>query len=500
MSSYERLLAHINEIQDLRKTIRVLTWDREVNMPRGGERARANQISTVSKLCHQLFTSDETGELIEAAQIELNGAGPGTVGGSLIRHLKREYGQARKLPAEFVSQKTAVHNGALAAWKRARSANDFPHFQPWLHKLVTIARQQANYLGFEDEPYDALLDVYEPGAKTTRIRQLFNNSKRTLRPLYRTIRQRNNQVNDGFLHQNYDIAGQRAFARYLAEVVGYDFDRGHLASAVHPFSTSLSRDDVRITTRYIPDFINPAIFATLHEAGHAIYVQNVDQELTRTPLAKETSAALDESQSRMIENIVGRSLGFWLAHLPRLKELFPSQLDGISAQDFFRAINRVKPGLIRVDADELTYNLHIFLRFELELALVNGDLQIGDLPAAWNDKMAEYLGITPPNDTQGCLQDIHWPMVGFGYFPSYALGNLYAAQLYESALDQNPSIREELARGEIGLLMQWLKENVHRHGRKYPPEEIIQMATGSGLSERAFVRYAESKFGSVYQL
>ncbi len=498
MSKYSRLLERVNEIQDLRKAVRVLAWDREVNMPSGGDKARANQISTLKKLSHLHFSSDEMGELIEAAAVELNGVSRISTEASLVRHLKRSYAFARKVPAEFVSRQAYTNSQALAVWKKARAENNFVIYEPWLSRLVELAREHAEYLGYEEDPYDALLDIHEPGVKTSQIRNLFQSCKIELRGLYKAIHQESRQVQDDFLHQRYEIGKQQQFAHYLAEAVGYDFERGHLATAVHPFSTSFARDDVRITTRYNPDFINPSIFATLHEAGHAIYVQNVDEDLARTPLAKETSAGFDESQSRMIENIVGRSLGFWRAHLPRLAELFPSQLSGITPELFYRAINKVQPGFIRVDADELTYNLHIILRFELELDLLNQRLQPVNLPEAWNEKMKAYLGIQPRDDREGCLQDIHWPMVGFGYFPSYALGNLYAAQLFESATSQEPAIVEDLEKGQTGSLNGWLRVNIHRHGRKFEPAEIILAATGSELSEEAFIRYAKAKFGKVY--
>ncbi len=500
MTNYERLLERVYEIQDLRKAVRVLTWDREVNMPVGGDQARANQISTLKKLSHALFTSDEMGELIQAATAELNGVGRRSTEASLIRHLQSDYARARKFPAEFVSEQAYVNSNAITIWKKARAENNFAIYLPWLERIIQIAQEKADLLGYQDERYDALLDIYEPGAKTAQIRHLFYKSKNELKPLYREIGKRRSQVDDSFLRQPYDLVKQQEFAHYLANSVGYDFNRGHLATTVHPFSTSLSRNDVRITTRFNPNFLSSSMFATLHEAGHAMYVQNVDPDLTRTPLAKETSAGLDESQSRMIENIVGRSLGFWRVHFPPLRRLFPDQLGDVSTEQFFLAINKVQPGFIRVDADELTYNMHIILRFELEFALLNNSLQARELPAAWNDKMNEYLGIVPPNDSLGCLQDIHWPMVGFGYFPSYALGNLYAAQFYEAAIQQDPEISDELEQGKTQRLMAWMGKHIHIHGRKFTPGEITRNSTGADLSEAAFVRYANSKFGEVYRI
>jgi len=498
--SYQILLSHINEIHDLRKAVRVLTWDREVTMPGGGDADRIHQITTLRRHCHSLYTSNLTGELIESATADINGAGYDSTQASLIRFLQRDYGRARNLPTEFISRSSEINSKATAAWKKAREENNFELFKPWLDKVVTLAQERAELLGYTNEPYDALIETYEPGTSTAEIRRLFEATKHDLVNLYQAIRQRRSAVNDQILRQSFNVDKQRRFAHYLASAVGYDFNRGHLATAVHPFSTSLSRNDVRITTRYHEDFLGPSIFATLHESGHAMYVQNVDPDLGRTPLAKETSAGLDESQSRMIENMVGRSQGFWIAHLPKLKELFPNQLGDVTVKQFCQAVNKVQPGYIRVEADELTYNLHIILRFELEQALLNNELKAADIPTAWNDKMQDLLGVRPPTDREGCLQDIHWTMVGLGYFPTYALGNLYAAQFFEAAQEQNPNISGELDKGNVGELMLWLKHNIHRHGRKFTSSEIVLRSTGKQLSHHAFVRYATEKYSRVYAL
>lgn len=497
---YQSLLEKVHEIYDLRKAARVLTWDRATVMPKGGDADRIQQITTLHRLSHMIFTSDEMGELIEEAAVELNGVQYDSTEASLIRFLRRDYSESRRLPADFVTRQSTVNSQAEAAWKKAREDDDFSYFQPWLEKIVAISQEMAELLGYPDEPYDALLNQYEPGAKTADVRRIFTAAKDDLLPLYQAIGRRRLAVNDDFLHQPYDLAKQQAFAHYIAQATGYDFDRGYLATAVHPFSTSLSRNDVRITTRYYENFLSPSIFATLHEAGHAMYVQNVHPTLTRTPLAKETSAGLDESQSRLIENMVGRSKGFWSVHLSHLKEYFPAQLENISLEQFYRAINKVQPGFIRVEADELTYNMHVILRFEIEQELLSGRLPVGDLPAAWNHKMKEFLGIVPRTNRNGCLQDIHWAMVGFGYFPTYTLGNFYAAQFFESAVQNNPNIAKELEAGQIDGLLSWLQENIQQHGRKLSPAEVVTRATQSPLSHEPFVRYATKKYSEIYNL
>ncbi|MCI0397936.1 MAG: carboxypeptidase M32 [Chloroflexi bacterium] len=499
-TKYQALLEKVHEIYDLRKAARVLTWDRETVMPRGGDADRVDQITTLRKLSHALFTSDEMGELIEAAAAELNGVAYHSLEASLVRFLSRDYASARKLPAAFVAQQTAANNQATAVWKQARAEDNFALFQPWLERVVELAREMARLYGYQDDLYDALLDKYEPGAKTADVRAIFEAAKNALIPLYQAVGRRRLAVDNRILRQPFDVARQAQLAHYLATAVGYDFDRGHLATAVHPFSTSLSPNDVRITTRYDPYFLGMAMFATLHESGHAMYVQNVHPALNRTPLAEETSAGLDESQSRLVENFVGRSRGFWRVHLPRVQEFFPSQLGQVSVEQFYRAVNKVEPGFIRVEADELTYNMHIILRFELEQALLAGRLVVADLPAAWNQKMKEFLGIVPPTDRQGVLQDIHWTMMGFGYFPTYTLGNLYAAQFYEAAVEQNPSLLEEMAAGRFGALLDWMRQYVHQHGRKLTPAEIVTQATGRPLSHHPFVRYATAKYSEIYGL
>ena len=499
-NNYNQLLEQVYEIHDLNKVSSLLSWDRQVNMPRKGSEARSQQLTTLSRIIHEKFTSDEMGDLIEAAAAELNGTHYNSNEASLIRLLQRNYADDRKLPSEFVARSTEISNAAYQVWEQAREDNDFPAFQPWLDKIIGLCQEMAGYYGYEDEKYDALLDQYERGAKTADVRKIFEAAKEALIPLRQAIDERIDAIDDSCVHQSFEIEKQESFARYIAKAVGYDFSRGHLGTAVHPFATSLSRDDARITTRWYENFLNPSLFGTLHESGHAMYEQGTHPDLARTPLARGTSSGIHESQSRMIENIVGRSLGFWQAHYPKLQELFPEQLNGHDVREFYRAVNKVQPSYIRVEADELTYNFHIILRFELEQAMLNGDLVAADVPGAWHDKMRSLIGVVPPNDADGCLQDIHWSAPTFGYFPTYALGNLYAAQFYEAALNQHPVIAEELAQGQITTLLDWLRENIHQHGSKYTPDELVQRATGRPLSHEAFVQYIWTKFSDLYGL
>ena len=500
MSHFDTLLTRVHELDDLGKASAVLYWDREVNMPHAGLAERIAQMTTLSSLIHRMATSDEMGELIERAAAELDGAEFDSREAALIRLLRRNYADARKLPADYVARSSQVSGRAHEAWVKARAASDFAHFRPWLEQVVALCQELAGYYGYEDEAYDPLLDKYETDMKTAEVRAIFDALKADLVPLREAIDRSPVQIDDSLLHQPYNIDKQKQYARYAAQAIGYDFERGHLGTVVHPFATSFSRNDARITTRWYPDFINPSLFGTLHECGHAMYEQGTGAELARTQLARGTSSGIHESQSRMMENLVGRSRGFWQAHFPALQALFPEALGGRTADDFYRAVNKTQPSYIRVEADELTYNFHIILRFELEQAMLSGDLAVADLPTAWNDKMRTMLGVTPPNDSQGCLQDVHWTRPGFGYFPTYALGNLYAAQFMETAVAQNPAIADELAHGQTTALLAWLRENIHQHGKKFTPGELVQRVTGQPLSHAAFIRYATAKFGELYEL
>ncbi|MFN2295415.1 MAG: carboxypeptidase M32, partial [Candidatus Promineifilaceae bacterium] len=395
-TKFEKLLEKVYEVHDLEKATAVLSWDRETNMPKAGITARIQQMTTLSRLSHSFFTADEMGELIEAAAVGMEDTPYDSNEASLIRLLRRQYENARKLPSEYVTRVSEISGHAHDAWVQARTEDDFGTFQPWLEQVVELGQEMAEYYGYEDELYDTLLDKYEFDMKTAEVRETFAAVKQELVPLREAIVERGSPVDDSFLHQPFEIEKQKQFARFIAPKVGYDLSRGHIGTVVHPFATSFSRDDARITTRWYPDFLNPFLFGTLHESGHAIYEQGTHPDLARTPLARGTSLGIHESQSRMMENIVGRSRGFWQAYYLPLQSTFPEQLSDYSAEDFYRAVNKVQPSYIRVEADELTYNFHIILRFELEQALMMGDLAVTDLPVAWNDKMDELLGIVPP--------------------------------------------------------------------------------------------------------
>jgi len=487
-------------IHNLNRAGSVLGWDQQTYMPPGGSHARGEQMATIGRLAHETFVAGETGELLQTAAEEVKDLPAGSDDASLVRVAQRDYDQQRKIPAELVAEMTRHGAEAFQVWARARERNDYPAFAPYLQKTIGYSRQVAELLGYEDQPYDALLDIFEPGMKTAQVAAIFEELKKDLIPLVHAIAERQDRVDDSVLHQEFDEAKQEAFGKMAAGLYGYDFTRGRLDRTVHPFETSFSRNDVRITTRYEPDFFNPAFFSTLHETGHGLYEQNVGESLEGSLLARGASLGLHESQSRMWENVVGRSRGFWQYLYPQLQQTFPEALKDVDLDTFYRAINKVEPSLVRVEADEVTYNLHIMLRFEMELGFLDGSLSVDDGPEIWNQKMQSYLGITPPNDSLGILQDVHWSHGLMGYFTTYSLGNILSLQLYDAAIKARPEIPQQISQGRPDTLRCWLEENLYRHGRKFEPNELVQRITGEPIQSRSYMRYLKEKFGEIYGL
>ena len=489
---------HLAIISDLRSAAAVLRWDQETQMPPGGATGRAMELATLTRLGHESFTSPRTGELLAAAERVAGTLDPESDDAALVRMTRRDYDRLTKLPPDFVAERAREASLSTEVWKAARKRNDFAAFQPSLQKMVDFARRTADYLGYTEHVYDALLDLYEPDMKASEVDAVFARLREVTVPFVQTIVTRGRTVDDTVLHEDYPEAQQGAFGLAVAQAFGYDLDRGRLDISAHPFASGFNAGDVRITTRYKRRDLSEAVFGIFHEAGHAMYEQGVAPELDRTPLARGASLGLHESQSRMWENIVGRSRPFWEHYLPLLRQHFPGQLRGVDVETFYRAVNRVEPSLIRTAADEVTYNLHIMLRFDLEKSLLEGRVKVADLPAAWAAKMKEYLGITPPNDADGVMQDIHWSSGSLGYFPTYSLGNVISVQLFEAARKAHPTIDEEIANGRFATLLGWLRQNIHRHGRKFLPREILQRATGSALTLEPYLRYLQRKFGEIY--
>ena len=495
----ERLKSLLNEVADLSHIAALLGWDQETYMPPGAAQDRGYQLATLESLAHNKFTSSEIGSLLDELQPYVEQLDPDSDEARLIKVTRRNYEKQVKVPTELVAEFAQTTTLAIEAWKEARTADNYPLFQPHLEKIVALRRRYAELFAPYEHVYDPLLDDYEPGLKTAQVQAIFNALRPQQVALIQEIAARP-QVDDSFLHQEFDPQKQWDFGVEVVTRFGYDWKRGRQDRSAHPFTTSFGIDDVRITTRVLPDFINSAMFSTMHEAGHAMYEQGIDHAYARTPLADACSLALHESQSRLWENLVGRSFPFWEHFYPRLQGLFPSQLGSISLDAFYRGINKVEPSLIRVEADEATYNLHIMLRLELEIALMEGALEVKEMPEIWNDRMEAYLGITPPNDAQGVLQDIHWSSGLFGYFSTYALGNLISAQLWERLQADVPDLEEQIRQGEFVALLGWLREKIHRHGSKYEPQELVQRVTGSNIDPAPYLRYLRKKFGQIYSL
>lgn len=488
--------ARLATISDLGGASLTLTWDRQTYMPEGGVRGRAEQLATLARMSHETLVSGETGELLES----LDGLDPETDDGALVRVARRNYDKATRLPGRLVEEVSRTRSLAEPAWARARQENDWQAFAPHLEKLLDLQREAADHLGYEEHPYDAMLDAFEPGAKKVRLEKMFEELKAGSLPLLRRISDALDEDRPAPLYGFFDEGLQEKFGKSVITAFGYDWSRGRLDRTVHPFCVGLNSGDVRITTRFDPEWLSLALFATLHEAGHGMYEQGINPDYFRTPLNGGTSMGVHESQSRMWENLVGRSLPFWNHYYPQLQETFPEALAGTDLETFYRAVNAVRPSDIRVEADELTYDLHILLRFELELALFDDTLSVNELPAAWNAGMEEYLGVVPENDTRGVLQDIHWSAGLFGYFPTYTMGNVLSVQLFSTAVEHHPQIPEEIGRGEFGTLLGWLRENIHRPGSKYEPEDLIQAATGRPLDTAPYLKYLNTKFGELYDL
>jgi carboxypeptidase Taq len=498
MTKLEQLKERLAVVSDLNGAASVLGWDQQTYMPSGGAAARAEQLATLGRLAHEALIADEIGELLEGAAAETIGSESDSDERCLVRVIRRDYEKARKVPAALVAEIARATSLGMEIWVQARKDSNFAFFQPALQRIVDLQRDLARCLGFEESPYDALLDQYEPGMKKSELVGIFSEMKVGLVPLVQSLSERLDRVDDGVLHKTYPEAAQWEFSLEAARRLGYDFQRGRQDKSVHPFTTSFSVNDVRITTRLDETFLPTALFGTLHECGHALYEQGVSQTLERSPLASGASLGVHESQSRLWENLVGRSRGFWKFFLPRLKQAFPQNLQDVPLETFYRSINRVEPSLIRVEADEVTYNLHILLRFELESELIESRLTLADLPEAWNAGMKTLLGIVPQNDAEGVLQDVHWSNGLMGYFPTYSLGNLLSVQLFEKAHTAIPSLASQIEHGNFEQLLKWLRENIHQHGRKFLPSQLIQRAAGEPLQATPYLRYLREKYSEIY--
>jgi carboxypeptidase Taq len=495
---FAELRERIAEVVDLGQIGAVLGWDQETMMPPKGAQFRATQSATLAGLWHERFTSPRVGELLTELEKPDNQRDLSVEEASIIRVLRRDYDRATKLPGALVRDLAIATTEGVETWRRAREESRWETFAPDLKRIVDLKRQQARYIGYTESPYDALLDEYEPGATTRQLIAVFDELRRETVNLLSKIDRSGRSLDRAIVEKPYAGAQQLRFTEVILRKMGFDFSAGRQDLSTHPFTTSFGPTDVRVTTRLDENDLAVALYASIHEGGHALYDQGIPVDLARTGAGEGASLGIHESQSRLWENFIGRSVAFWQYALPLLSAEFPNQLAGATPETLTAAVNRVERSLVRVEADEVTYNLHIILRFDIERRLIAGDVDVADLPALWNKLMQDYLGVTPPNDRLGVLQDIHWSGGMIGYFPTYSLGNLYAAQLWYALHRQYPDLDEQLARGEFGIVLDWLRERIHRWGRLYRPNELIVRATGEELSPRYLVQYLNEKYGRLY--
>ncbi len=498
----ERLSAltkRLEEIDDIQRAAAVLGWDQMTYMPRGGNAGRGEQLATLASLAHERLVSPAFGAALAAFAEEAQGAPADDIRHALLRTVQRAYDQATKLPQELVARQMRLTVEAYESWVAARAAKDFAVFAPAFAKMVEISREIGEALGYPDEPYDALLDLSEPGMTAKAGAELLGELKAHLVPLVQEIAARKDRVDRSFLYGHFADESQWQLGLEAIEAFGFDFGRGRQDRSIHPFTTSFGVGDVRITTRISEESFASAFFSTLHEGGHGLYEQGLPAEWARTPLGQAISSGVHESQSRLWENLVGRSRAFWRYFLPRAKAVFPAQFGENGVEEIYRAVNYVEPSLIRVDADEVTYNLHIAVRFELERALMQGELKAKDVPEAWRAKMQQYLGVTPPDDLEGALQDIHWTG-GLGGFIGYTVGNVVSAQLWEAAGRTIPDLTERITQGDFAPLLGFLRRELHQLGSQEKTEGFLRKATGEGLTTRPYLGYITGKYREIYGL
>ncbi len=497
---FEELCAHARHTNLLSANQALLEWDQQTKLPAGATEFRSQQITYFAGEIHRRRTDPRLGELLEQlSQTEL-AADPHSDAGATIREMKKEFDKKVKVPTKLVEALAQATSRGQSIWMDAHKSNEFARFSPTLASIFKLKKEEADALGFEECPYDALLDQFEPEAKTREVALVLEALRRDLVPLVAEITERKVELPVEILKRNYPQQAQERFARQVSAKIGFDYQRGRLDTTHHPFCTELGPHDCRITTRFDESSFSMAFFGTLHEAGHGMYEQGLRSEYYGLPPGQYCSLGVHESQSRLWENLVGRRLSFWQHFFAHAQDHFPQSLQDVALTDFYRAINEVRPSLIRVEADEATYNLHIIIRFQLEQEIINGQLEVDDLPTAWNEKYLEYLGVKPANDSEGLLQDIHWSAGLVGYFPTYTLGNLLASQLFQTAENELGDLDLMFRMGEFQPLWNWLKKKVYQMGRRYPSSELSTKITGSPLSHNDLIAQLRLKLTPIYGL
>ncbi|HEY0680124.1 MAG TPA: carboxypeptidase M32 [Chitinophagaceae bacterium] len=492
---YSNYQQQLRKISDLRYASAVLQWDQETYMPPKGAAFRGQQLATLSELSHQFFTAAETGDMLNTLlqDTSLTASQRKNVELSLY-----DYSKAQKLSPAFVRKLTETINKSFHSWIEARKLNSFKRFEDDLTKLVEIKREEAQLLGYSGHPYNALLNDYERGATVEMLDRVFNSIRNPLKDLLQKIRSKSG-IDNSFLRQHYPRQHQWEYGMSLLKQLGYDFEAGRQDISEHPFTTSFSSQDVRVTTRIDEDDFSNMTWSTIHELGHALYEQGLPASEYGLPLGEACSLSIHESQSRLWENQVGRSLVFWKHNYPALQQLFPKQLGNVPVENFYAGINQVRSSLIRTEADEVTYHFHVMIRYELEKKVIEGSLSVADIPEYWNQQYENYLGIWPPDELRGCLQDVHWSHGSFGYFPTYSLGSFYAAQFFDQAMKDIPALGTEMADGQYHSLLNWLREKIHIHGRYHTSEELCAKICGEPLNIKYFMQYLLDKYRNIYQ-
>ena len=495
---YDELVKKTKEIDLLGSAAGVLHWDQQTYMPPAGAQLRADQLGVLSGMTHRMFTDPKIGDMLK--ELEASDLAKGdTPEAANVRELRHQYDKSTKLPNDLVEEITKTTAMAQQHWVEARKKSDFKLFLPWLEKVLDLSKKKADAYGWEGEPYNALLDDYEPGATVDQIGSVFTNLRKELVTLLEKITSAPKKPDHTIVEREYDVELQKIFGQSVAAAMGFDFTAGRLDITTHPFCTGIGYGDTRILTRYNPNRLNDALFGTMHEAGHGLYEAGIEkEEHFGTPMGESVSLGIHESQSRMWENQVGRSRAFWKYFFPQAQRLFRDSLGDVKLDDFYGAINYVTPSYIRVEADEATYNLHILLRFEIERDLLTGKIKPADVAEVWNSRFKDYFGIAVDKDSNGCLQDVHWSAGLVGYFPTYTLGNLYSAMFFAKALEDMPDLYDQFARGELLTLREWLRKNIHQHGKRYRANELCQKVTGKPLDFKPLIEYMNKKYGDIY--
>jgi carboxypeptidase Taq len=492
--NYLRKISHYNE------ALALMQWDLRTGAPKKGHPLRAESMGTISGKIFEMSTSPEMESFLAELSDPAVYGQLDDVNRALVRVVKREFERSKKIPADRFEAYVILASQAESVWEDAKETSDFSVFEPYLEKIVAMKQEFIDYWGYDDNKYDTLLDQYEPGLTVQKVDQIFKDLRRETVELVKAITERGRQVDLAPFSRPFSIEKQKELSALLLKRMGYDFTAGRIDETVHPFQTTINRYDARVTTHYYEKDFLSAIFSTIHEGGHALYEQGVSPKLIGTPLSGGTSMGIHESQSRFWENIVGRSFEFWEYNYSDLIKLFKGQLSDVPLSDFYRAINDVQPSLVRIEADEVTYNLHIMIRYEIEKGLINGDLKVADLPLIWNEKMNDYLGVTPPDDAHGVLQDVHWSGGDFGYFPSYSLGNIYSAQFAHKMAEEIPDLKERIRGGEFTVIKNWLNEKIHVYGATLEPAEILKRVTGEEIDSKYLITYFKEKYSALYRL